>query len=137
MRPLVLVVPVALLSLVTACGSSDTPAAGSPSAPAGGSAPAGAAGQVLTGELGENDAFTITLKDSAGAPVTTLKAGSYQVKVKDTSKIHNFALTGPGVDEKTTVPELKETTWTVTLKAGTYTFTCDPHPKMKGTFTVT
>jgi plastocyanin len=77
--------------------------------------------------------------DDAGAPVTTLKAGTYQVKIKDTSKIHNFHLSGPGgIDLETTVPEVTETTWPVTLTAGTYTFECDPHPQtMKKTFTVT
>jgi len=152
-RPLVLAVPVALLSLVGACGSSSSPPANGPAA-AGSSASAspssssaggatagatagGASAGVLTGSVGEGDAYVITLMDSTGAPVTSLKAGSYTVKVKDASKIHDFHLTGPGVDQKTTVPEITESTWTVTLQAGTYTFKCDPHPKMTGSFTVT
>jgi hypothetical protein len=130
MRPLVFAVPVALLSLLTACGDSGTPAAS-------GSAPA-AAGSVLTGTVGQGDAPVITLVDSAGAPVTSLKAGSYTVNVKDLSTHHNFHLTGTGVDQKTTVPDTKDATWTVKLVAGTYTFKCDPHAaKMVGTFTVT
>lgn len=129
MRPLMLAVPVALLSLLTACGSDETPAAS-------GSSPA-AAGSVLTGTVGEGDAPVITLVDSAGAPVTSLKAGSYTVNVKDLSAKHNFHLLGTGVEEKTTVPEIKDVTWTVTLAAGTYTFKCDPHAPMVGTFTVT
>ena len=138
MRPLALVLPIVLLSVLTACGGDAT----TPTATAGSSATTadsagGAAGSVLTGDVGEGDAFTITLKDSTGAPVTSLKAGSYEVKVKDASKIHNFHLTGPGVEEKTSVPELAEATWKVTLAAGTYTFKCDPHAKMTGTFTVT
>ena len=138
MRPLALATPVALLLLLTACGgSTNSPASGSSTAPAGGSSSGGADGSVLTGTVGEGDAFTITLTDSSGAPVTSLKAGSYTVKVKDASKIHDFHLTGPGVEEKTTVPETTEVTWKVTLQAGTYTFKCDPHPKMVGTFTVT
>jgi len=156
MRPFAFVVPAALLALVTGCASTSpeldeppaasetTPAAVAPetsapatSAPAGGASSAPAGGAVLTGELGANDAFTITFKDAAGKPVTSLPAGSYQVKIKDTSKIHNWHLTGPGVDETTTVPEVKDVTWTVVLKAGTYTYVCDPHPNMKGTFTVT
>lgn len=156
MRPLAFVVPAALLSLVTACASTSpqvdepsaapetTPAAAAPaasapaaSAPATGASSAPAGGAVLNGALGANDAFTISFTDASGKPVTTLKAGTYKVNVKDTSKIHNWHLTGPGVDETTTVPELKEVTWTVVLKAGTYTYICDPHPNMKGTFTVT
>ena len=57
--------------------------------------------------------------------------------MKDPSKIHNFKLTGTGVDEKTSVPEIADATWKVKLVAGTYTYTCGPHPKMTGTFTVT
>lgn len=140
-RPLALAIPIALLSLVTACGS-DTTTPTTPTATAGSSATTadsagGAAGSVLTADVGEGDAFTITLKDSTGAPVTTLPAGSYEVKVKDASAIHNFHLTGPGVEEKTTVPEVTDATWKVTLSAGSYTFKCDPHAKMTGTFTVT
>ena len=129
MRPLVLAVPVALLSLVAACSDTGTPAAsGAPVA----------AGSVLTGTVGQGDAPVITLVDSAGAPVTSLKAGSYTVKVKDMSSRHNFHLTGKGVDEKTTVPETTEVTWTVQVTAGSYTFQCDPHAqKMVGTFAVT
>jgi plastocyanin len=154
MRPLVLVVPVALLSLVTACASTspqvDEPApsatapapapAATPSANAPETgAPAGdGAGGELTGALGANNAFVITLVDAKGAPVTTVKAGTYKFNIKDTSAIHNFHLTGPGVDETTQVPEIKDTTWSVVLKPGTYTYVCDPHPvNMKKTFTVT
>ena len=132
--------PVALLGLLTACGSNDdatgtstttsaSAAAATPSAAAGG-------GNELVGTVGEGDAFSITLTDSSGAPVSTLKPGSYTVKVSDKSKIHNFHLTGPGVEQKTTVPDVSDTSWTVDLTAGTYTFKCDPHAKMTGTFTV-
>ncbi|MDQ1539043.1 MAG: hypothetical protein QOE58_3436 [Actinomycetota bacterium] len=138
-RALALAIPIAVLSLVTGCGSdSKTPASTpAPSSPAAGASEGGAGTSNLTGDVGEGDAFVITLKDSTGAPVTTLKAGKYEVKVKDASKIHNFHLTGPGVEEKTTVPEVTDKTWTVTLAAGTYTYKCDPHAKMTGSFTVT
>ena len=87
--------------------------------------------------LGPGDAYSIRLTDASGAPVTTLPAGAYQVMVTDPSAIHNFHLTGPGVDEKTTVPEKTDVTWTVTFAAGTYTYKCDPHRNMVGTFPVT
>jgi len=144
-RPVV-IVAVALLFLVAACGSNSSPPASGPvpsssSASTSGSSPSSSSGGgnagVLTGTVGEGDAYVITLTDSTGAPVTSLKAGSYTVKVKDASKIHNFHLTGAGVDQKTTVPDITEVTWTVSLQAGPYTFKCDPHPKMTGTFTVT
>lgn len=141
-RPLALATPVALLLLVSACGSDTAtpaapPAASKPAPTTTGDSSGGAAGSVLTGTVGEGDAFTITLKDGTGAPVTTLKAGSYEVKVKDASAIHNFHLTGTGVQETTTVPEVTDVTWNITLVAGTYTFKCDPHAQMTGSFTVT
>ena len=132
-RALSLAIPVAVLALTAGCGGdSKTPATTPAPAAAGGAA----AGTTLTGSVGEGDGFVITLMDSSGAPVTNLKAGKYEVKVKDASKIHNFHLTGPGVEEKTTVPEVADATWSVTLSAGTYTYKCDPHKKMTGSFTV-
>jgi len=81
--------------------------------------------------------FTITLKKS-GVKVTKLKAGTYIFKIADKSSIHNFHLKGPGVDKKTAVGFQGSTTWTVKLKAGKYTYVCDPHASfMKGSFTVT
>jgi plastocyanin len=81
--------------------------------------------------------FTITLK-KAGKKVTSLKAGKYKVVVKDLSNLHNFHLKGPGVDKKTGVGAQGTSTWTVTLKKGTYKFICDPHAAiMKGSFKVT
>jgi plastocyanin len=140
----VLAIPFSLLLLVSACGNSSTPATQPTSAPTSATSEptsSGGAGTALTatvGEEGNADAFTITLTDGAGAEVTSLPAGSYEVKVKDLSKIHNFHLTGSGVEEKTVVPEVGDATWTVNLAAGTYTYMCDPHPvKMKKTFTVT
>ena len=147
-----LVVPIALLSLVTACGGSTTPTATPTTAPtttAPTSAPttstspsAGSdSAKALTGAVGteaDPEAFVITLKDAAGADVTTLKAGTYQLAIKDQSKFHNFHLTGPGVKETTgPVTTLADPTWSVTLAPGEYTYKCDPHPNMVKTFTVT
>ena len=93
---------------------------------------------VLNGTVGPG--FTITLK-KAGVKVTKLKHGTYVIKVADKSGIHNFHLKGPGVDKKTAVTFTGTKTWTVTLKAGKYTYVCDPHSRppfsMKGSFTVT
>lgn len=81
--------------------------------------------------------FTISLK-KAGVKVKSLKAGKYKIVVKDLSNIHNFHLTGPGVNKKTGVGPKGTFTWTVTLKKGTYKFICDPHASiMKGSFKVT
>jgi plastocyanin len=81
--------------------------------------------------------FTITLK-KGGKKVASLKAGKYKFVIKDLSNIHNFHLTGPGVNKKTGVGPKGTFTWTVTLKKGTYKFICDPHASiMKGSFKVT
>jgi plastocyanin len=52
--------------------------------------------------------------------------------------MHDFHLTGPGVDKATSLAGLAETIWTVRLKPGKYTFVCDPHAsQMRGSFRVT
>ena len=154
-RLLAVALPVALLTLTAACGSDDDSAAApssapssssssssapaTPSAPAAGSSSAPAAepaGGTLTASVGET-AFTIDLTDSSGAKVTTLPAGTYTIQVQDPSKIHNFHLIGDGVDEETSVSGVENPTWTVELAAGDYEYVCDPHPNMKGAFTVT
>jgi plastocyanin len=89
----------------------------------------------LTGVVGPG--FTITLK-KAGVKVTKLKAGTYIFKISDKSNIHDFHLTGPGVNKKTSVTAVTTATWKLTLKKGTYKYVCDPHlTLMHGTFTVT
>ena len=64
------------------------------------------------------------------------KAGPIKLVIADKSNVHNFHLTGPGVNVKTTVAFVGTKTFNVTLKKGTYKFICDPHPFMKGSFTV-
>ena len=54
----------------------------------------------LNGTVGPG--FTITLKKGS-KKVTKLKAGTYMFKIADKSSIHNFHLTGPGVNKKTSV----------------------------------
>jgi plastocyanin len=96
---------------------------------------AGAATPKLIGTDGPG--FTITLKDASGKTVKTLKKGTYTIAIADKSNIHNFHLTGPGVNKKTDVGFTGSKTWTVTLKPGTYKYVCDPHATtMKGSFKV-
>jgi len=72
-----------------------------------------------------------------GRPVTNLPPGTYTIQVHDLSAAHNFHLTGPGVDEKTSVGDIEHPVWRLTLRAGTYTFKCDVHSTtIKGSFTV-
>jgi plastocyanin len=81
--------------------------------------------------------FTITLT-KGGKKVTQLTAGTYTINVNDKSNVHNFHLSGPGVNKKTSVTAVTKTVWKVTLKKGTYKFVCDPHVTiMKGSFKVT
>jgi plastocyanin len=91
----------------------------------------------LIGTVGENDAFIITLTNAAGARVTDIPAGTYEIEVRDRSEQHNFHLTGPGVNMATDVGFIGTVTWTVTLRdAARYTYVCDPHSgQMQGTFT--
>jgi Copper binding proteins, plastocyanin/azurin family len=89
----------------------------------------------LVGNVGPG--FVISLSGADGAAVTTLTAGSYTIDVNDQSDIHNFHLTGPGVDETTDVAGTGSSTFEVDLEAGTYTFVCDPHAgSMTGSFEV-
>jgi len=93
-----------------------------------------AATPTLVGTVGPG--FTITLT-KGGKKVSKLKAGTYIFKIADKSGIHNFHLKGPGVDKKTSVGGQGTSTWKLKLKAGKYTFVCDPHKSfMKGSFTV-
>jgi plastocyanin len=88
----------------------------------------------LVGTDGPN--FTITLT-KAGKKVRALKPGKYSILIRDKSNIHNFHLTGPGLNKKTGVGFVGNSTWNVTLKKGTYKFVCDPHAAvMKGSFKV-
>src|SRR3954454_22746648 len=89
----------------------------------------------LVGTVGPG--FSIGLTGPDGKAVTQLVAGTYTVLVHDQADIHNFHLSGPGVNEATDVEGTGDTTWTVTLQNGTYTFVCDAHPTtMKGAFSV-
>jgi plastocyanin len=100
-----------------------------------GSAAALAAETKLGGTVGPG--FSISLRDDAGNPVSSLAAGAYEIEVDDLSDEHNFHLSGPGVDVATDVAGTGSQTFRVTLQDGRYTFLCDPHPtRMRGAFGV-
>ncbi len=91
--------------------------------------PAVAATPTFKGTVGPG--FTITM---AKKPT---KAGKIKLTVSDKSDFHNFHLSGPGVNVKTSVGFQGTKTFSVTLKKGTYRFVCDPHAtSMKGSFKV-
>jgi hypothetical protein len=80
--------------------------------------------------------FSISLTQG-GSAVTTLAPGTYTVNVSDMSTLHNFHLSGPGVNQATAIATTGSVTWTVTLSAGSYHFQCDMHPTiLHGDFTV-
>ena len=89
----------------------------------------------LVGTVGPG--FSISLK-SGGVKVSKLKAGVYTITVNDKSNIHDFHLTGPGVNKSTSVAGTATAKWKVTLKKGKYHYQCDPHAAfMNGNFSVT
>ena len=84
----------------------------------------------LSGSVGPG--FSISLSASSVA------AGSYTINISDQSSIHNFHLSGPGVNKATSISGTGSTSWSVTLQAGTYTYQCDAHAStMNGSLTVT
>jgi plastocyanin len=91
--------------------------------------------KTLTATVGPGATISLRL---GGRKVTTLKAGRYRIVVRDRSHMHNFHLTGPGVNKKTRVAAHGNVTWTLSLRRGTYRYVCDPHrARMKGSFRVT
>ena len=99
------------------------------------SAPAGAAPKVVNGSVGPGFIISLT---SGGKKVTSLKAGTYRFDVSDRSPIHDFHLSGPGVNKVITAVSFQgRRSVTVKLKHGTYRYVCDPHASfMKGSFRV-
>jgi hypothetical protein len=96
---------------------------------------AGAQSPTLFGTVGPG--FTIKLADASGNPVQSLAPGTYTIQIEDKADIHNFHLTGPGVDKATGIEQMGTVIWTVTFVAGKYHYQCDPHASiMNGDFTV-
>jgi len=97
--------------------------------------PAAADAPTLQGNVGP--AFSITLNDPSGAPISHLDPGEFAVHVTDQADEHDFHLVGPGVDQETPLLGQGTFDWSVSLTDGTYRFFCDAHPtSMKGSFTV-
>ena len=134
-RYLALAGVLAVVGLVAAgCGSKSSTSTPPPATTPATTSTAAAAGGTLDGTVGPG--FTIGLTKD-GTAVTTLTAGTYTLNVDDQADIHNFHLTGPGVDVSTDVAGKGKKSFTITLKAGSYHFQCDPHSSsMNGDFTV-
>jgi plastocyanin len=99
-------------------------------------APAAPAIKTVRGSVGPG--FTIDLK-LAGTHVTKLKAGArYRFAISDRASIHDFHLTGPGLDRVLTSVDFTGTkTVVLKLRKGVYRYFCDPHASiMHGSFRV-
>ena len=79
----------------------------------------------LVGNVGPG--FSISLKDPAGNAFSHVDPGTYTLLVHDQSDIHNFDLTGPGVNARTDIEFVGDQTFTVTFVEGRYTYVCDAH----------
>ena len=99
-----------------------------------------AATPTLNGTVGPG--FTITLKDSKGKKVTSLKAGTYKFVITDKADIHTFDLAetkGGHFHKELTSDVFKgKKTVTVKLTKGSWQYYCAVHPtEMFGNFKVT
>lgn len=89
----------------------------------------------LRGTVGPD--FTIKLKQGSKR-VTNLRAGTYVLVVSDRSPIHDFHISGPGLNKVVTgVSLVGSKTIRIKLRRGTYRYVCDPHRTlMHGRFAV-
>jgi NitT/TauT family transport system substrate-binding protein len=90
-------------------------------------------GKVLQGTVG-NVFVTLRLD---GKAVRTLPHGKYTIVVQDNSKTTGFKLSGPGVSKQTSVRGTGRSTWTLSLKKGSYVYSSVSHPKRHTTLKVT
>jgi plastocyanin len=95
-----------------------------------------ATAKTVNGTVGPGFTITLTMQ---GKNVTKLKAGiAYRFVISDRASIHDFHLSGPGINRVLTGVDYTGTkTFQLRLKKGTYTFVCDPHSAiMHGRFLV-
>jgi hypothetical protein len=92
-----------------------------------------AVSQTMHATVHEDQSISLLFDD--GTPVgnqartpPTIPPGTYTIRVVDDTDEHNFHLSGPGVDQATSVGGSASPTWTVTLPPGAhYRFQCDTH----------
>jgi plastocyanin len=95
-----------------------------------------ASAKTVTGAVGPG--FTIGLA-MHGKKVAKLKAGTtYRFVIRDRSSIHDFHVSGPGLNRVlTSVPFTGTKSFVLRLRKGNYRFVCDPHSGiMHGRFKV-
>jgi plastocyanin len=117
----------------TGCCLFATLAVAALAATGGGSA---ATSKTVKGTVGPGFTIGLTMH---GKKLTKLKAGRpYRFVISDRSSIHNFHLSGPGINRVLTSVGFTGTkTFVLRLKKGSYRFRCDPHAGfMHGRFSV-
>jgi plastocyanin len=95
-----------------------------------------ASAKTVNGTVGPGFTIGLTMH---GKRVTKLKAGTpYRFVIRDRAAIHDFHLTGPGLDRVlTSVPFTGTKSLVLRLGKGSYRFVCDPHSGiMHGRFNV-
>jgi plastocyanin len=95
-----------------------------------------AAAKTVNGTVGPGFTIGLTMQ---GKKVTKLKAGTaYRFVISDRSDIHDFHLSGPGLNRVLSgVEDTGTKSFVLKLKKGSYHFQCDPHSAiMHGTFRV-
>jgi plastocyanin len=95
-----------------------------------------ASAQTVNGTVGPGFTIGLTMQ---GKKVTKLKAGTaYRFVISDRSDIHDFHLSGPGLDRVlSSVEDTGTKSFVLRLKKGSYRFMCDPHAAiMHGSFLV-
>jgi plastocyanin len=99
-------------------------------------ATAASAPKTVQGTVGPDFTIHLSLK---GKSVTTLKNGvRYRFLISDRSSIHDFHVTGPGLNRMLTTVDFTGTrSFVLTLRKGVYRYFCDPHASvMHGSFRV-
>jgi plastocyanin len=102
---------------------------------AAGGSPAATA-KTVNGTVGPGFTIGLTIQ---GKKVTRLKAGTpYRFVISDRSSIHDFHLSGPGINRVLTGVGFTGTkSFVLKLRKGAYQFQCDPHSDfMQGRFAV-
>jgi plastocyanin len=95
-----------------------------------------ASAKTVNGAVGPGFTIGLTMH---GKRVTKLKAGTtYRFVIRDRSSIHDFHLSGPGLNRVLTSVEYTGTkSFVLRLRKGSYRFVCDPHSGiMHGRFKV-
>ena len=95
-----------------------------------------ATARTVKGTVGPGFTIGLTMQ---GKKVTKLKTGrAYRFVISDRSSIHDFHLSGPGLNRVLTSVEYTGTkSFVLRLKKGSYRFVCDPHSGiMHGRFLV-